>query len=66
MYGTSRNTIVMVQKKKITVFGILTIYKDDKEKKKLIRTIISENLNHDSLFSDFCLEEVFYLFLFGF
>jgi hypothetical protein len=47
------------RKKSLTVFGILTFYKnEDGVRKKLIRTVISENLNHDALFTDFCIEEV--------
>jgi hypothetical protein len=52
------------KKKSLTVFGILTIYRnEDGIKRKLIRTVISENLNHDSLFTDFCIEEVCQLYI---
>jgi hypothetical protein len=51
-------------KANVTILGFLTIYGEkDKQSKKLIRTVLSDNLNHDALFTDFCLKEVFSLIL---
>jgi hypothetical protein len=47
------------QKRNITVLGMQTIYVDTNGiHRKLIRTVLSNNLNHDALFTDYCLEDV--------
>jgi hypothetical protein len=46
-------------KKNVTVLGILIIYCEKEGlRKKLVRTIISNNLNHDSMFTTLCIQEV--------
>jgi hypothetical protein len=51
------------QKTGVTVLGFLTIFADEAgTNKKLIRTILSYNLNHDAFFTNFCLEEVFSIY----
>jgi hypothetical protein len=50
-------------KTSVTVLGILTIYADEVGiNKKLIRTILSNNLNHDAYFTSFCVEKVLCFF----